>query len=317
MNKPKVICLMPVKNEADVLPITLNVISKYCDTVIIADQMSADGSREIYKMFPNIRVIDNPRNGHSNQVRWDLLKTARQYGDNNLIISLDADEYIPPKLFEKFLNETDFKAGDSFRFPWIQLWKSTDYFNDTGVWYRNYQRAAWLDDGVTNYGEEIIINDHVARVPPAFLDNCKKIDSLPIIHLQWLSWNKTQFKQILYRCTELVKKPNDYISINSAYSHSLDCDISKLSKVKPEWIDDIDSLKTAENLKPTWHLQEIKKLFDEHGILFFEPLQIWHIKELEDEFIKQTGRKPVSIQENSIIKNIKKIKRYLIKLIHY
>ncbi len=308
---------MPVKNEADVLPITLNVISKYCDTIIISDQMSTDGSREIYKKFPKVIVIDNPREGHSNQVRWDLLKTARQFGDNNLIISLDADEYIPPKLFKKFLDETDFKVGDSFRFPWIQLWKSAAYYNDTGVWYRNYQRAAWLDDGVTNYGEEIIINDHVARVPPTFLDNCKKIDGLPIIHLQWLSWNKTQFKQILYRCTELVKKPNDYISINSAYSHSLDCDISKLSKVKPEWIEGIDSIKTAEDLKPTWHLQEIKKLFDEHGILYFEPLQIWHIKELEDEFIKQIGRKPISIQENSITKNLKKVKRYLIKLIHY
>ena len=49
------------------------------------------------------------------------------------------------------LISNEFNVGDSFRFPWIQLWKSVKYFNNTGVWYRNYQRAAWVDDGETNY----------------------------------------------------------------------------------------------------------------------------------------------------------------------
>ena len=317
MNKPRVICLMPVKNEVDILPITLDIISKYCDVIIIADQMSTDGSRDEYKKFPKVRVIDNPREGHSNQVRWDLLKTAREYSGANLILSLDADEYIPPALFEKFLKENEFNVGDSFRFPWIQLWKTIKYFNDTGVWYRNYQRAAWVDDGKTNYENEIIINDHTSRVPHGFLKNCKRIDNVPIIHLQWLSWEKTQFKQALYRCTELIKNPQSFISINTAYSHSLDCDVSKLSKVPHDWIDGLDSLSIVEKLEPTWHLQEIHKLFEKHGILFFEPLQIWHIQELEDEFIKKAGRKPMSVQENLISRKLKNLKRSLIKLIHY
>lgn len=317
MPRPRVICLMPVKNEVDLLPITLPIISQYCNVIIIADQMSDDGSREIYKNFSKIKVIDNPREGHSNQVRWDLLKAAREYPGNNLIISLDADEYIPPKLFNKFLDAHDFKTGDSFRFPWVQLWKSIKYFNDTGVWYRNYQRAAWVDDGKTSYGDEVVINDHTSRVPFGFLDNCIRVDNVPIIHLQWVSWQKTQLKQAWYRCAELVKDPKNYISINSSYSHSLDCKITKLSKVTTEWIEGLESLSLVEKFKPTWHLQEIYKLFDKHGILFFEPLQIWHIKELEDEFVKRVGRKPISIQENYINRAIKDIKRLMIKSIHY
>jgi len=317
MNKIKVICLMPVKNEIDLLPITLPIISQYCDVIIISDQMSDDGSREIYKNFPKVKVIDNPREGHSNQVRWDLLKAAREYQGNNLIISLDADEYIPPKLFDKFLDEHDFKIGDSFRFPWMQLWKSIKYFNDTGVWYRNYQRAAWVDDGKTNYGDEVVINDHTSRVPFSFLNNCQRIDNIPIIHLQWVSWQKTQLKQALYRCTELVKDPKNYISINSAYSHSLDCKTTRLSRVPTEWTEGLESLNLVEKFQPTWHQQEIYKLFDKRGILFFEPLQIWHIAELENEFIKRVGRKPASISENKIFRITKDFKRLLIKLIHY
>lgn len=317
MNIDRIICLMPVKNEIDLLPITLPIISQYCDVIIISDQMSDDGSREIYKNFPKVKVIDNPRQGHSNQVRWDLLKAAREYGGDNLIISLDADEYIPPKSFIKFLDEHDFKTGDSFRFPWMQLWKSVKYFNNTGVWYRNYQRAAWVDDGKTSYGDEVVINDHTSRVPFGFLNNCQRIDNIPIIHLQWVSWRKTQLKQAWYRCVELVKNPNSYVSINSAYSVTLDVKNVKLSKTKKDWIDGLESLELVEKFKPTWHLQEIYKLFDKHGILFFEPLQIWHIKELEEEFVKIIGRKPISITENFFIKNIKNIKHSLVKIIHY
>ena len=317
MSRPRVICLMPVKNEVDLLPITLEVISKYCDNIIIADQMSTDGSREIYKRFPKVRVIDNNRDGHSNQVRWDLLKTAREYDGKKLIISLDADEYIPPKIFSHFLDNTEFNIGDSFRFPWIQLWKSKEYFNDTGIWYRNYQRAVWVDDGVTDYTKEVIINDHTSRVPHPFLKNCKRIDNVPIIHLQWLSWEKTALKQALYKCTELVKNLKEYRSINSAYSHSLDCNVSLLSKVPNEWTEGIGSLEIVENLKPTWHTKEIYKLFDQYGVAFFEPLQIWHIKELEQEFIKRAGRKPVSAKSCLLSQGLKNIKRLLIKLIHY
>jgi hypothetical protein len=317
MEKPRVICLIPVKNEVDILPITLKIISEYCDVIIISDQMSDDGSKEIYKKFPKVKVINNPREGHSNQVRWDLLKSAREYNGKNLILCLDADEYIPPILFNDFLNKNKFNIGDSFRFPWIQLWKSIKYFNNTGVWYRNYQRVAWIDDNETNYDNKVVINDHISRIPQGFLKKCKRIDNIPIIHLQWVSWDKTQFKQILYRCTELIKNSQNYTSINSAYSISLDCKKTKLSKTKTEWIKDLPSINLIEKFKPTWHKQEIYKLFDKYGISFFEPLQIWHIPELEQEFIKRIGRKPISISENYFFKKIKDIKRSLIKIIHY
>lgn len=318
MKNQKVICLMPVKNEVDILSITLPILSQYCDIIIIADQMSDDGSREIYPEFPKVKVIDNPREGHSNQVRWDLLKEARKYGSKgNLILCLDADEYIPSTLFKKFLNEYEFNVNDSFRFPWIQLWKSIDYFNNTGVWFRNYQRAAWIDDGETNYDTDIVINDHTSRVPSFFLHNCKKINSLPIIHLQWVSWRKTQFKQALYRCTELIKNPENYISINSSYSHSLEHADKKLSRTPKEWLEDYPLLKKVEEFKNGWYEKEIYRLFEKYGISFFEALQIWHIPELKERFIHEVGKEPVSVTESPLKKSIKNTLLVLKKIIKY
>jgi len=317
MDKPKIICLMPARNEADLLPITLYILSQYCDAIIIADQMSDDGSREIYKRFPKVQVIDNPRQGHSNQVRWDLLEAARNFAGNNLLLALDADEYMPPALFNKFINSYDFKVGESFRFPWIQLWKSIKYYNNSGAWFRNYQRAAWVDDRKTKYDDKIVINDHIARVPPGFLTNCKRIDDIPIIHLQWVSWHKTQIKQAWYRCTELIDNPRNFLAINSAYSLSLDKKNTRLIEVLPEWINDWAGLASIENLPSAWHLQAIFDFFDKYGIEFFEPLQIWHIPELEQEFIKRIGRKPASVAEKKIIQWAKDVKQFSKKLIHY
>jgi len=315
MKPKKIICLMPVKNEFEVLSCTLNIISQYCDYIIIADQMSTDGSRELYKKFNNIIIIDNLRRTHSNQVRWDLLKKARElFGAGNLIVCLDADEYIPPLLFKSFLDKNSFNIGDSFRFPWIQMWKSINHFNNSGVWYKNYQRAAWVDDGKTSYSYEIIINDHTSRVPESFLKKCKKVDT-PIVHLQWIYWKKTQYKQAWYRCTELIKNPKSAKTINSSYSHSLDSKNLKLSEVPKAWTEDC-------NIPPchtdnSWHEIEIYKLFEKHGIIFFEPLDIWHIPKLKKEFIRKVGRAPISIPENRLFKIIRNIKQRIIKIIHY
>jgi hypothetical protein len=317
MKPQKVICLMPVKNEASVLPQTLAVISEYCDIIIIADQMSTDGSRELYKKFPKVLVIDNVRKGHSNEVRWDLLKKAREFGANNFIICLDADEYIPSTLFRKFYQERDFKVGESFRFPWIQLWKSPGYFNNSGVWYRNYQRIAWVDDGVTEYEQITVVNDHVSRVPQDFLKNNKRIDSVPILHLQWLFLEKTQYKQALYRCSELARFPNTANQINISYAHSLDEGGKVFSKTPQEWIieynfNGIDFASGGDKYR-----DEIFALFDRYGIEYFEPLQVWHIGKLKDEFIRRVGREPISLKNAPLKMWYRAIKNRIKKMIRY
>jgi glycosyltransferase involved in cell wall biosynthesis len=47
--KPTIICLTPVKNEAWLLDRFLQATSLWADFIIIADQMSTDGSQEIAK----------------------------------------------------------------------------------------------------------------------------------------------------------------------------------------------------------------------------------------------------------------------------
>lgn len=59
MNKPLFIVMTPVRNEAWVLHAFLKTTSLWADYIIVADQMSTDGSRDIYPQYEKVIVIDN------------------------------------------------------------------------------------------------------------------------------------------------------------------------------------------------------------------------------------------------------------------
>ncbi|MFZ0503142.1 MAG: glycosyltransferase family 2 protein, partial [Chthoniobacterales bacterium] len=59
MEKPLVICLTPIKDEAWILERFLKCASTWADHIIIADQQSKDGSKEIARRFPKVTLIEN------------------------------------------------------------------------------------------------------------------------------------------------------------------------------------------------------------------------------------------------------------------
>src|SRR5437773_8466501 len=50
----KTIALVPVRNDAWILEHSLACWSAFCDAIIVSDQDSTDGSRDIYKRFPKV-----------------------------------------------------------------------------------------------------------------------------------------------------------------------------------------------------------------------------------------------------------------------
>lgn len=143
-NRPQLIVLTPVRNEAWVLRAFLAATSLWADKIIIADQMSTDGSREIYKEFQashpkslspvekgehycELIVIDNDRKEmHQAATRRLLFDKAREIlnGDTNAILfALDADEFLSGDFihtedWKKILNS---QPDDVFCWRWMNL----------------------------------------------------------------------------------------------------------------------------------------------------------------------------------------------------
>lgn len=293
----KTVVLIPVKNEEWILECTLQNTAPHVDAILIADQNSTDKTLEICARFPNVRVVNNPHEGHSNKVRWLLLDEARKLGSNNLIICIDADEMIAPKGIEEMKNlaaEGKAIAGDVFNFKWIQLWKGVHQYWDGDVWKDNNKNIAFIDNaGINEYKKEFVINDHTTRVPDTHIGKMLPV-SYPLLHFHFVAWKRNQLKQAWYRCSELIAGARNARRINNTYRVTLEPKNIVLAAVPKPWTEGLILPQHLEAVSSPWHLEALRVFFDTHGIEFFEELQIWHIEELRTEFVKRTGREPMS-----------------------
>jgi len=287
----KIITLVPVKNEEFILKTFLENASKFSDYIILADQHSTDRTREIALSFEKVRIIDNDEEGHSNSIRWKLLDEARKIPGNNMMIALDADEMISPMWFGKIFEQKIIEDGQAlhFSFPWIQLFESFDYYRDDGVWKNTRKTAVWIDDRKIDYKRNIVINDHTSRVPGENIKTCE-INEYPILHFQFVFKERTELKQAWYKMRELIEGGNPR-KINYRYQQSSFDGKIRPKRVKKEWFEGIE-LPSLEEKPKSFHLEEILEWFNKYGIEFFESLEIWHIKRLQEEFMKKVGRKP-------------------------
>ena len=132
----KIIGLVPVRNEAWVLPHSLASLSGFCDVVIVSDQSSDDGSREICRTFPKVVLLESSESRISTQVRWHLLDAARDYDGCNLLWCTDADELVRAALAARdfFTTRSDeLKPGTVVECMYVHLWHRVDrYRSSTG-----------------------------------------------------------------------------------------------------------------------------------------------------------------------------------------
>lgn len=301
------IALLPVRNEAWVLPHSLACFSAFCDIVIVSDQGSTDGSRDIYPRFPKVVGIDRaPSTDRAMAAsrRWQLLDAARNYEGNNLLFSIDADEFIAAPMVQSWLTHpsTPLAPGTFFRCGYYQLWNwafdsaqgRASYRDDDSPYQPQLKLMAFVDDRRVDFTRSPADAQlHEPRVPEG--PDARVVDApdLPVLHLQWLLPHYNQIKQAWYRCRELVDGRQSAVELNEFYSITLPGPGVKTSPVPPGWLDGLTFPDFAAiDRQPSWHMAEILEWFDVHGSEFFEPLEIWHIDALRQQFRRRVGREP-------------------------
>lgn len=302
----KVIALVPVRNEAWVLPHSLACLSAFCDIVIVSDQTSTDGSRDIYARFPKVVMIDRaPSTDRAMAAsrRWQLLDRARDYDGRNLLFSLDADEFLAAPMVRAWLSNpsTALAPATFFRCGYYQIWSASDlpqrkaaYRDDHSPFRPQLKLMAFVDDRQVDFTRSPSDAElHEPRVPE--LPGARVVDApaLPVLHLQWLLPQYNQIKQAWYRCRELIDGRQSAVELNEFYSITLPSPAVRTSPVPPAWLDGLTFPDFAAiDRQPAWHMAEILRWFDRYGVEFFEPLEIWHIEALARAFRTRTGREP-------------------------
>lgn len=275
MERRKIICVTPVKNEAWILKIFLECVSVWADHIIIADQNSTDGSVEIARRFEKVILIENKNSEYNENTRQKLLiNEARKIpGTNNVFFALDADEILVnfsnnPE-WQKILNA---QPGTPVWFPWLNVLPGNDTF---------YQASpasvfAFIDDGRDHKGVEM----HSLRLPhdrdyPMLI--CKDIY---LLHFQYAVRERMLSKHRWYESLEKIKYPSkSNIEIYRVYHH-IDLPIKGIQPIVEEWLmaytkTEID-IKNVKDDGLHWWDKEVCVMFDDYGVEKFKRQAIWY-----------------------------------------
>ena len=281
MNEPLLVVLTPVRNEAWILHAFLKATSLWADYIIIADQMSTDGSRDIYSQYEKVIVVDNPREEmHQARTRQLLFKAAQKIEGDKILFALDADEFLSGDFMNTIGWQTimESKPGDVFWFSWMNLLPQKSQYTTTIPMYWCAHLSA--DDMKGMFPDNHI---HEWRLPwPKKVNHEYTIEDIAFIHFARVNAQRQTNKEIFYQVStayndakysgiklfrhyqtyhpiskdELLEVPSDvYVFYKK---HNLDiCAEIQLEDIGQHYVD------------------SIFKYFKEKGLKHFSKLDIW------------------------------------------
>lgn len=220
--RPLHIVMTPVRNEAWVLKAFLEATSLWADHIIIADQMSTDGSREIAKEYPKVILIDN-KNPEFNEAERQamLVAKAREVaaGRDTLLWGLDADEVLAANTFETedwkhILNSV---PGDVFWFKWAEICP-----NQKEYWLSKTTYYPWLfhDDGKEPHGN-YVRNMHSMRIPyPIEEKQMYYVDDFRVLHLAYLNEHRVASKRRFYQFVDWEINHRHPVTLSRSYAQT-------------------------------------------------------------------------------------------------
>ena len=299
----KLIALLPVRNEAWILPAFLSSVAPVVDEIVAVDDASTDNTRELIEAAGGI-VLPAREGGdwetHWGWIREDMLAEGRRRGGTHFLC-LDGDEALTAPTQDTLRSRAAaLDPGEKISMQWLALWKDPNrYRDDNSVWSNSFKEFLFAD--LPGYSFEGQWPHRIGRTPgpqDTSLWREMPVEEGAVLHYQFVPWRRFQAKQAWYRCAELIRAPGTALEINEIYMHSVETGAAGTTELPRNWVSGIDVPAGLADLPPVWHLDETFEWFDSYGLDFFEPLEIWHVPELRERFVQETGREPKPAKPN-------------------
>ena len=270
-NRPTIICLTPVRNEAWILDRFLACASLWADAILIADQASDDGSVEIALKYSKVELIHNPPEGDFDefQMRHILLETALKKEGKKILVALDADEvlYYNDQEWQKIL---DGPSGTMFHLDIVNIRPDMKtYWRE-----KNFYRV-FIDDGTPYTCGKI----HTNILPVSLKEQHQHITKSLILHYQYSDWARMESKHRWYQCWELIHRHLNPIYLYRVYHHRNAVPKKKIQCLNNEWFKrytqaGIDMFSVKKDAVYRWD-KEVEAYFQKYGKKRFAMLDIW------------------------------------------
>ena len=282
---PKIVGLVPARNEAPRIAFCLRALSACTDAIVYLDDCSDDSTVSAVEAVADecrVQKIIRKDRWYRDEPgdRNALLEAGRALGGTHFVV-IDADEAFTANCAtDNFLREKilSLRPGDQLAVHWIQLWRSVrQYRSDDSVWSGKQKRVAFCDDGRARYESDFI---HTSRVPRFRSGKQHALDAEThgLLHFQFVHWPSLLLKQAWYRCLERVRDPKKTAqAINEKYAPSKDETNLRLKPVPAAWLAYEFFDESVFSAPDNWRRVQIQNWLREHGREFFADLDIWDI----------------------------------------
>lgn len=275
--RPTVVCLTPVRNEAWILERFLRCASVWADRIIVADQGSDDGSREIARGFEKVRLIENPARRFNEPERQRLLiEAAREIDGPRLLVALDADEFLSANVVESPEWRTVLRAppGTAVRFRWVTVLPGVRRFWD----FPSRPLLGFMDDGTEHTGRVI----HSPRLPVDAAAGTLIVNRLAVMHYVGVDPERWKSKLRWYQCWEhLNRSERGPAELYRFYHKDLHVPERAIREIPDAWLRgyrergiDMTSVRVQDHYR--WD-EAVIELLAEHGPAAFRRLGIWDV----------------------------------------
>jgi glycosyltransferase involved in cell wall biosynthesis len=202
VTSPVAVVLTPVRNEAWILERFLRCAEMWADHIVIADQGSVDGSREIARSHSKVMLIDNPSEGYDEGARQRLLlEAARTIPGPRVLFALDADEIMTADWIGSaaWTSLRDARPGTVLRLGWANVLPGAH-----SCWLPDHDIVfGYVDDGAAHHGPQI----HSERLPVSEDAPALRPEAIKVLHYQYSDWHRMKSKQRWYQCWEQLRVP--------------------------------------------------------------------------------------------------------------
>ena len=284
--------MTPVRNEAWVLRAFLEATSLWADYIIIADQMSTDGSREIAKEYPKVILIDNDRREmHMAATRRLLFEEARRIEGEKILFALDADEF----LSGDFVNTGDWQKimesvpDDSFCWCWMNL-KQGDITQFST--FRHYYWAVHDSEDLWrgSFPDNFIHEWRLPWSPKADATHEFMLDDFCSIHLARVNVKRQRNKERFYQVSTVAQNPSiSKVALYRQYHAEEKLEYHKVPDDAYRFYEKqgLDIWKYVNcNDEGRYYTDEILRYFDKCGLKRFALLDIWDQEWMQSHELK-------------------------------
>jgi len=309
-----------VRNEAWILHAFLKATSLWADYVIIADQNSTDGSREIAKQYSKVILVDNTaKEMHQASARKLLFEAAKKIEGDKILFALDADEFLSgyfmkTEAWHKIMHS---KPGEVFAFRWINLLNPPSKYTSHIHYYWACHPTEELMSGTfpDNY-----IHEWRLPWPDGILDeNVHNIDDISFIHFARVNDYRQRNKEIYYQISTLLKEPNkSLVSIHRLYYSDINLEVFNVDEsIYSYYLENkLDLMKEIDlNDEGAFYIEMVLNAFKENGYKCFSGLDIWNKGFLSKHNVKDPRSLGIKLLHLYLNKTAKKRTTFAVRVI--